>query len=79
MHVGSLAGSPAMQRVLALLRQRGVEGATTQTINDDAHVTAASTWISGLRGLGFGIIRKYEPGHGPARVHRYWLCEEKTT
>lgn len=75
-HFSRLENSPALQRILALLRERGSVGATSRELARECEVVAPSTWVSNLRYLGYTIERVAErtTANG-SRVNRYRLLE----
>lgn len=76
MHAAKVENSPGLQAVLALLRQRGGQGATTWEFIEIAHVANPATEISALRHNGYTINRKYEGKNANGRsVNRYTLLD----
>lgn len=77
-HAGRLATSPRLQRVLEVLRGRGLHGATTMELIQIAKVCAVNSIVSELRQNGLEIICKDEGlNEDGARVFRYTLVESR--
>lgn len=60
MHAGNVETSKPLQAVLALLKSRGPQGATTWEFVEICHVANPPTEISALRQNGYNIVRKCE-------------------
>ena len=73
-HAAQLSRSPRLQRVLAFLRERAGEGATTMEIIRQANVCAVNTIIQELRENGLLIDGEWVPA-GDAMAYRYRLVE----
>ena len=72
-HDSKLERSWQLQAILAMLQDRGQQGATTKEIADSCHVENAATWISNLRRNGMNIHRDYVGLINGSKVHRYTL------
>jgi hypothetical protein len=76
MHAAKVENSPALQSILAFLRERGATGATTWEILERCRVGNPATEVSALRKNGFNIECKYQFTSGDRRkVYRYWIRE----
>ncbi len=77
MHAGKVATSPKLQRILAFLRERGAQGATSLEITQACGTCAAATDVSALRHNGYAIDCERDQTHDPARrVWRYRILED---
>ena len=79
-HAARLAGSPRLQRLLAYLRDRGGQGATTREIIEGAGICAVNSAIDELRANGIHIAPAVCEGRGPGggMVYRYRISEGST-
>lgn len=75
MHASKLETSKPLQSILAMLRDRGQQGATTKEIADACSVENAATWISALRKNGFNIACDYQGTFDGRKRFRYHLIE----
>lgn len=74
-HAARLEASPRLQRVLAFLRIRGSQGATTREIIEHADVCAVNSIIEELRENGLRIDGAYDPrAASGVKAFRYRLA-----
>ena len=73
MHAAKVANSPPLQAVLAFLKARGAQGATTWEFIEEARVANPATEVSALRQNGYTIECKYQEKRNGRKVYRYWL------
>lgn len=79
MHVSPIAGSPAQQRILSLLREHGSIGATTREIVELANVCAVSAWMHALKVNGLEYRKVWEGvNKNGANVVRYFIVADRT-
>ena len=76
MHYSKLATSPRLQRLLALLKERGSKGATSIELHEATGALNVATEASSLRHNGFEIECKRDGTSAEgAKIYRYRLIE----
>lgn len=76
MNHARLSTSPRMQKLLAFLRGRGKQGATSLEIAQEVPTVAPATEVSALRHNGYTVEQGYEGRTASgAKLHRYRLIE----
>ena len=72
----STLDSPRLAKLLAFLRERGAQGATTLEICQHCCSTRASSDVSEARANGVKFVEKYEgQNENGRRITRYFLAE----
>ena len=78
-HNGTLA-SPRIAQLLAFLKERGKQGATSIEISDVCCTPRSTSDVSELRANGIGVTCRHEStSEAGRRIYRYVLAEFETT
>ena len=76
----STLDSPRLKKLLAFLRERGAQGATSIEISDVCYTPRSASDVSELRANNIPVLARYEGKSGEGRkIYRYVLASSLPT